>query len=97
MDLLAPIRGLFHKKPQPTRAALSSRLPSKESSDIQSLPPVISQAAASLHPGSEVVAPDGIDFTALWEEPSDTNNLAAIFSGIAAGVSVISLIIMFFK
>jgi len=97
MDLLAPLRGLFHKKPQPYRPALSARLPVKKVSDTTSVPPANFQAVESSNLGDNSTAPAGIDFTALWEEPNDPSNLAVIFSGIAAGVSVISLIIMFFK
>jgi len=45
----------------------------------------------------ELNAPSGIDFHALWEEPQDSTMLPVVISGVAAVLSLITMIIVIIK
>jgi hypothetical protein len=44
-------------------------------------------------PPIDLSVPADVDLSALWEEPTDASSLATILSGVAAGASVIALLL----
>lgn len=78
------LSGLFKKKEVPAKPPLREAM-----GDFKAPTGVIT-------PDPIKDAPAGVDFSALWEEPEDPSKMAAILSGVAAVISFITLIVLFF-
>jgi len=63
---------------------------------ISSSKPPLSARIPVAAPAPPMPTPEGVDFEALWEEPTDASSLPTILSGVAAATSGILLVMHFF-
>lgn len=95
MPILEPILRFFRKK---QTSYFPPAPPKRPWAEITPKEPIVPPDSGQIVPQPLEMPPmpEGVDFTALWEEPSDSSSLATIFSGIAAGAAALILILKLF-
>lgn len=96
MSLLDPIKNLFAKKqttfipPMRERRPWNEVIPLKEGG-------LIPEKKGMIHEEPLPSMPDGVDLSALWEEPNDPSSLSVILAGASAVLTLVVLLVVIFK
>ena len=90
MPILEPILRFFRKKP---KVYIPPPAPKRPWSEIV---PIENSSNIPPEPLEMPPMPEGVDFGALWEEPTDASSLGTILAGVSAVCAGLILILKLF-